>query len=437
MRRERYTYVIVALLVALEPVFADSWMFPEERYRSTSSENGNFAVYLTPPKEKGDGLLEVIEIKDQNEAILWKSTLKDQYLPMEVYVTNEGDNVVTVNQIGSAGYGDYVIAFYNANGLIKNYSMEEILHLPKNIEYSELRELVPHSTSSRWWDKHSIKFLDMNSGKLNFCIWLGVFNRWAAWDATTGQEVKPDEKMISKWDTKARLLAIKRIRQGPEGLSPDEDNAPFVFISRFRRPEDRKLIEQLLSDGQFYGMILSSKNNFLHYTQFSGRRSFAEQLLAKWDGKLTEIDDPFDYNRQIYYHLGVIDGVVKLPQIPRIGDGTLWVLLVPEKVTKNRWQIEPPIHRLVVPFDKYLFGIYSPKVSRNFLYRIEGITPGKYWLKAVWDKAKPRRKQYARICRPKQGDYESIESPVITIEAGKIVQDVIVDCTHKVGDGSN
>jgi len=434
MRRERYTSVLIILLFALESVFADSWIFPKERYRSDSSENGTFAVYLTPPKGKSDSLLEVIEIKDQNEAILWKRTLKGQYLPMGVYVTNDGGNVVTVNQIGFAGYGDYVMVFYNANGLIKNYSMEEILHLPKNIEDSELRKLVPHSTSSRWWDRHSVKFFDASSGKLHFCIWLGVFNRWTAWDATNGQEIKPDDKMISRWNTKARMLSIKRIKEGPQGRRLDEQDTPFVFLSRLKRPEDRKYIEQLLSNNLFLSGVGNSKRGLLHYTQCSSRRSFAERLLAKWDGKSTEIHDPFGYDRQIYYHLGVIDGVVKLPQVPKVGDGKLWVFLVPDNVARNRWRREPPTHRLVASFNKHLLSPYNPKASRNFLFSIEGITPGKYWLKAVWDKAKPRRKYYALICRPKQGDYESIESPVITIEAGKIVEDVIIDCTHKVGN---
>jgi len=437
MRREHYTHVLIILLIALESVFADSWMFPKERYRSTSSENGNFAVYLTPPKEDVESLLEVFEIKDQNEGVLWKTTLKDQYLPMEVYITNDGRNVVTANQIGSAGYGDNVIAFYNANGLIKNYSMEQILHLPKDIEHSKLHELVPHSTSSRWWDRHSIKFFDTNSGKLHFCTWLGVFNRWTAWDATNGQEIIPDDKMISRWNTSARMLSIERIKEGPHGFRLDDQDAPFVFLSRLKRPEDRKLIEQLLSDSLFNASIRSHREHILHYTQFSSRRSFAEQLLAKWDGKPTEIDDPFGRDRQVYYHLGVIDGVVKLPHVPKLGDGTLWILLVPDKVAKNRWQRNPSIHRLVVSFDKFLLDKYSPKASRNFLFSIEGITPGKYWLKAVWDKAKPRRKAHALICRPQQGDYASVESPVIAIEAGKIVEDVIIDCTHKVVNGTN
>lgn len=437
MRRERYTYVLIILLIALKSVFADSWLFPKERYRSASSENGHFVAYLTPPKEKAEALLEVFQIKGKNEVILWKSILKGQYLPMEVYVTNDGDNVVTVNQIGFAGYGDYVLVFYNTNGLIKNYSMEEILHLRKDIGAFELQKLVPHSTSSRWWDQHSIKFFDTNFGKLYFCIWLDLFNRWDAWDATNGREIKPDDKMISRWNTKARMLSIKRINEGPQRFPPSEGDASFVFLSKLKRLEDRKYIEELLSDKLFWSNIRSSKRGILHYTQRSSRRAFAERLLANWDGKPTKIHDPFGRDRQIYYHLGVIDGVVKLPQVPKVGDGTLWVFLVPANVARNRWRREPPVHRLVVSFDKYLLDPYSPKASKSFLFGIEGITPGKYWLKAVWDKAKPRRKDHAPICRPKEGDYESIESPVITVEAGKIIEDVIIDCTHKVGDGTN
>ena len=39
----------------------------------------------------------------------------------------------------------------------KKYSMEEILHLPKNITHQEFFKLIPHSISSRHWDEKSIK----------------------------------------------------------------------------------------------------------------------------------------------------------------------------------------------------------------------------------------------------------------------------------------
>jgi len=420
------------LLVVAESVLADSWYFPKERYRSSFSEDRKFAVYLIPPKKNTESLLEVVEIKDGEEVLRWKTSLKDQYLPLEVYVTNDGGNVVTYNQIGHAGYGERVLSFYGKDGLIKNHSMEEILHVSKADKNSALRELAPQSISSRWWDRYSIKFFDANSRRLYFCIWLGIFDQWVAWDATTGEQIAIDSKMVGRWKTKARVLAIKKIQEKAEGLPPAQEEAPFVFLASLKRSEDRTLIEQLLCDSQFRTTIRSSKGGILHYTQLSGLRSFAERLLAEWDGRTTGIESPFGDDRQIYYYLGVVDGVVKLPETPKIGDGTLWVLLVPEKVARTDWEKQTPIHRLAATFDKHLLGRHSSKASTNFLFSIEGITPGKYWLKAVWDKAEPRREDYAVICQPQQGDYESLESAVITILAGKVVEEVFVDCTHRV-----
>ncbi|MHC4213891.1 MAG: hypothetical protein ACYSWP_11015, partial [Planctomycetota bacterium] len=78
----------------------------------------------------------------------------------------------------------------------------------------------------------------------------------------------------------------------------------------------------------------------------------------------------------------------------------------------------------------------SPKVSQDFLFGIEGVTPGKYRLKVVWDKAKPHCEEYAHMCLPQRGDYQNIKSPVITIKAGQTVENVIVDCTHEVTGGN-
>jgi hypothetical protein len=171
----------------------------------------------------------------------------------------------------------------------------------------------------------------------------------------------------------------------------------------------------------------------LLYIQASAMRSFGENLLAKWDGRPVESSDSNDEGQQIYYHLGVVYGTIKLPHVPKVGDGTIWAYLVPSAMPiMDQWHQKPPVHRLVASFDEFLINEYVSKVSQNFLFGIEGVTPGKYRLKVVWDKTKPHCEKYAQICLPQRGDYQSILSPIITIKAGEIVENVIIDCTHEV-----
>jgi hypothetical protein len=435
MKKKLSTLILFFILIGCKFIYSDSWYFPTERGRVASSENGEFVAYVTPAKEKEKPLLEVFQIKYSREVLLWKCTLGNNIAPLEVFVTNEGKHVVTVNDPPSVGYGDYVLAFYGVNGRIRNYSMEEILHLPKNIDDWDLPDSIHISMSSRWWDRYSVKFFDVHNGTAYFCIWLHSFERWSAWVLVGGKEIKVNKEMVRKWNKKARLWSIKRIREKPFSFrGPDAEDTPYVFLSKLRNPKDRKLVEQLLLDRSFDIYGTSTKNGILHRSQSSARRSLGERLLAEWDGRTTDTSCPDHYDEQICYYLGTIDGIITLPCLPRVGDGTLWVYLIPPTATKDNWHRKPPVQRLVASFDKHLFNHYSGEVSKEFLFAIETITPGKYWIKAIWDKAKPHCKEYAEICLTQPGDYQSLDSKIITVEAGKTVDNIIIDCTHEVTD---
>ena len=436
--------LILLLVVSLHlTAYADSWYFPRERARAAASENEKFVAYVTPAKQKEKPLLEVFQIEDSNELPLWQCRLGNLGSPWEVFISDNGRYVVTVNEGGMVGYGDHVLAFYDANGPIANYSMEQVLNLPKNIGLTELYKLelyklIPHSTSSRWWDKYSVKFFGNHRGVLYFCIWLDLFDRWSAWNPTDGKELKVDPSTAKKWTAKARLWAIKKIKGKSQGFPNWLTEAiPYVFLTKLRKPDDRKFIEQLLSHELFDTYRPSTISGFLHYSQASLRRSLAEQLLARWDGRLAESNHFNPHSGQIYHYLGIVDGIVRLPQAPKLGDGTLWVYLVLAEVPEHQWQNKPPLQLLHATFDDSLFDDYSPKISKHFLFGIKGVTPGKYRLKAVWDKAKPHCEYWDKICLPSAGDFQSIHSQVVTVKPGQVTNNIIIDCTHKLADESN
>jgi hypothetical protein len=149
--------------------------------------------------------------------------------------------------------------------------------------------------------------------------------------------------------------------------------------------------------------------------------------LAQWDGK----------PKDIYYYLGTVEGTLKLHASPKAGDRWLCIYLLPGEVIKDNWYAEVPIHRITAYFGKYSFHNEKWPTS-NIPFRIQGVTPGKYRVKAVWDKAQPYNFGDNYIKGPPQkGDYQSIYSTIINVEAGKTVDNIIIDCTHKVTNATD
>lgn len=433
-------FILFVLLLGIKAVYADQWSWPVEK--DYFSENTRFVTHITPPKylKKDKPLLEVFEIKDTQRVSLFRYKIDYMQAPVEVYVADDGGYVVTVNEHGKVGYGDHVVAFYGKKGRIKNYSMEEILHLPENISNMELSRLVPRSTTSRWWDQNSIKFLDKYAGSLYFCIWLDLFDRWITWNTTSGKEVRVDGKMMKRWNNKARLWSREEIKKKSRG------DAPYKFLGNLKNPEDRHLIEKLLSD-EVFSQYCSSTNTkspkadkrlyrLIQYISSSRNRLLAEQILANWDGRPTD-RQLWPSLRQPLYYLGKVEGAVSLPQTDTPKEAALWIYLVPASVPKEQWHKKPPVQHLVTNVTDYSFRNFDLEFTAKFPFAISAVTPGQYRIKAVLDKTKPLSKRTDSIYVPRPGDYQSLDSTVITIEAGKTVDNITIDCTHEVANAAD
>jgi hypothetical protein len=238
MRKNLTIFALFLAVTAVKVSCADQW--PQAVEKDYFSENGRFVAHVTPAKEKEKPLLEVFEVKGTERVPLWQCKLNNEVAPVEVYMSDDGGYVVTNNEWHRVGYGDYVIAFYNKDGRIKNYSMEQILHLPKNISSIELYDLVPHSVSSRWWDESSIKFLDTCGGRLYFCVWLDLFDHWQAWNVEDGREIKVDKTMIERWNNKGRMWARK------DGIKSKSYHSALRFLGKLKITEDQEVIESFL-----------------------------------------------------------------------------------------------------------------------------------------------------------------------------------------------
>jgi len=409
--------------------YADEWPWPQEK--DYYSENKRFVAHVTPPKypEKTGSLLEVFETKKAQKTSLWRCKLGNKVAPVEVYMSNNGRYVVTNNEWHEVGYGDFVLAFYDKNGLIKNYAMEEILHLSGDNSNFELFRLIPHSASSRWWDENAIKFFDTYNGKQYFCIWLHLFDRWIACNPANGKEIRVEEEMIEGWNRKARLWAIKQIEEKTPG------EKPYEFLGNLKNPADRRYVEQLLSSKHFSQTSQKSKeNHLLRYTAGSTERLLAERILARWDGRTTEKRAA---STMPLHYLGKLEGTVTLPVTDNPRNATLWIYLIPDNIPEGQWHKQPPVQRLVASFADYSLKRFDLEYTRKFPFCISTITPARYRVKAFLDTTKPLSKYTDKIYLPRQGDYQSNESAILRIKAGEIADDITIVCTRKVIDGTD
>ncbi len=347
--------------------------------------------------------------------------------PQDVFVTDDGKYVVTVNENSSrvhGGMGDYVLAFYNRRGLIKNYSLEEILHYPDRIDQREFRKLAKRSVSGRSWVSRPM-FIDSYGDNLYFCLWLTSGERWLAWEISSGEEVKVNVDMVKRWNEKGRLWAVNH------GIESKYYSSALQFLGKFKRQEDRKFIESFLDNTDFHTWYEEKNKKFIRYYCWSPKRMIAESVLAAWDGKPAQKPKR---NGQKYNYLGVVDGTIKLPRPPKGGDRYLCIYLIPRTTSLSKWYNKVPAHRLTTYFSEFSFhNCQWPGSAIPFL--IQGVTPGEYWVKAVWDRAKPYNFEDNYIKGPPQeGDYENIKPQVITVRAGEKVENIIVDCTHAVSN---
>ena len=100
---------------------------------------------------------------------------------------------------------------------------------------------------------------------------------------------------------------------------------------------------------------------------------------------------------------------------------------------------ERPEQYLIADFDslypyEYSHGpIIDGKLSVRAHFVIYGIIPGDYCLKACWRKTARDETLDKLMSPPRPGDYESDQSPVVTIAKGNLTEGIHIDCTTLVG----
>jgi len=157
---------------------SDSWVAPHQF--ESFSENSNFVAVIQPGTKTNKATASVYHVNAAGRTRTWKVTLSNPAAPLSVFVSADGQHIVTLDNWGSAGYGNDVVALYNPSGQTAKYSLEEfapppqartngfferiketadeLRGRPKISTLFAYRDLFSHSTSSRWWNEDAIEF---------------------------------------------------------------------------------------------------------------------------------------------------------------------------------------------------------------------------------------------------------------------------------------
>ena len=99
------------------------------------------------------------EKSSKNSKSLYSFELINPYAPQQVFISNNGLYVVTIDDWGSAGTGKNVLVIYKNGTLLKKYALSEISPIPFSDYY--------RTTSSIWWfDKFD--FINDSMFKISF-----------------------------------------------------------------------------------------------------------------------------------------------------------------------------------------------------------------------------------------------------------------------------
>jgi hypothetical protein len=340
------------------------------------------------------------------------------------------------------------VALYDSKGNLTKYSLEQFAPPPQirtngiierikekidEVRYGVslstapgYRDLLSHSTSSRWWNENSLHFFWPHTNSMFFCLWLDWDQRWVSWKLSNGHLVEPTKKQISEWNTEGRRRSRHDI------ASSNATPAAYNFLGRLRIKEDRSLIERWLVDPQFgtgSSQSSSSDDSSVRFTlmSYSQNREKADWILARWDGVTNA--QRSSYNT--YAYLGSMKGVINLPLSPQKTDGFLRIQLVPDGMT---WSSALPEHYLIADLQwsrptSFKDGqVIDLPLGTNVEFAIYGVTPGSYRVQALWDKSEPYCISTNRICDPKRGDFVATNVPLVQIRKGEISERVAIEC---------
>jgi hypothetical protein len=424
----RYFLILISIPCLSMPgiSLADSWSKPSTR--EYPSSNGNCVVIIEPAAKEFRAMATVYRIGSEGRSFLWNTDLVNSVAPLDAFVTDDGRYVITLDNWYRDGYGDDVLVFYKNGGEIKRYSLEEIAsEFVKEKELKNLYKQFAHSRSSRIWRGYSIIQIDESQDPPLFGIWLNWTQRWFVWRLDTGKPIQVNISEKLRWDGIGRKWSHEQLANDIRVVTA------CYYLAYLRNPKDRGLIEDRLKSKDY---SQSGDNTYFPI------RQAADRALAFWDGLVDNCNDGniINSDHDKLYFLGEVNISVQLPYLPQRENSQIALMIFPGNWQGQVWEQSKPEYKLSKHFK---FGVAN-NIDKKILFRLNGITPGKYWIKVLWDKTPPFKydlfyydpahKWYATELPDltlAPGDFESNGWETFTVQASQKVE-VTVGCTIPV-----
>jgi hypothetical protein len=436
---------VLAILFFTAPAQADSWPAPQAW--DQPSDNGRFVAHVTPAEWefspdrakrtlKAKPRLEVFSLDGAKRVPLWQCELANTESPHAVCVSDDGQSVVALDEWGQLGRGDKVVVLYGPKGLLKQHSLESILKMTREQVW---QSGISMSVSSIWWRKGSLGFFESRDGRRYYCLYIQAPAQWLAWNLDTGEQVDPTDDMKARWLDQGLKLARARLDPKPAAPVTDEDRqAAIALLGAGRRKEDRLLLEAQLKAGGFnigyqYSTTTGQKvpDHCLIMMSSIERRLADEALACLTDGGPMKINVA---TNSPYHNLGTVLGHIRLSEKPAKVNGRVWLYLVPASVKPDRWREAEIVYR----------ASFAPRrddwpESRIVDFRWEGVSPGRYWIKAIWRPdapappwGPPGSDDDFKPPVMLEDDFETDLQPGFDVKAGETVEPEPAGCTMRI-----
>jgi len=378
-----------------------------------------------------------------------------------IRVWNDGSAVILQAQYA---HGEEVaLRAITKGGRDKSFAMEEFEEL--------MEELLPEVEDAAEFgsQRHGLELL-LNDPKL-YAIWDVPTASWVALDLGTMKFQAADEglkkrlnelglekargiarqqqpsalqKILSKVAEKAAAIVPDLALGGGSGESElEEAKAAFRFLAWQKKPEDKEAIERLLEGKPNLSISTTFSEGPGDYEAWlaseSWERRLGDELLAAWEGQPMEEEEESEFfphyaPRLRLHRFGSIAGEVNLPFAAPDQPGIAWIYLIPANTREGAWERSKEIEKVSFDLDLKSMGGQDDYRLERLNFAFDTITPGKYRLKAVWDRRAPfAEKNDEAVAVPGPGDYESAESAVIELAAGIRVGDIELFCTNRSG----
>jgi hypothetical protein len=306
---------------------------------------------------------------------------------------------------------------------------------------------------------HCIYALDTWGTNEIFRVWEGKDDGWLAFELPEPRPVKPSGVQIAAWNekTRAKILIKKanferaaledrlfekspRLARAAKLLPTKEvetlEDIDCVFLAYRNNPDDRKWFEGMLKQRDFFPQahrqsfvtIQSDESANYFFEEIDYQRWGADSVLAIFDRK-RKFDPASGLPGGALYLLGGVAGQVQLSTPIRANAGCIHIFLIPAGAENREWINLSETEKLHcdLPAPKREWTDLKEQIEFNF----GSVLPGKYFAKTVWDKRPPRGDQ----AKAGPGDYESGLIGPITVTAGTITSNVVINCTNRVSGG--